>query len=60
MTESFDENEETLQASKLECEYRAKRRQELIALLLANGCTKATWKFPEETGIYQPIVVTVK
>ena len=47
----------TLEAGKFECEYRATRRQELSDLLLAHGCTRAEWKFPEETGFYQPIVL---
>ena len=51
---------ETLQTGKFECEYRAVRRQELTDLLISNGCKKAQWKFPEETGFYQPIVVAVK
>ena len=29
-------------------------------LLLAAGCREVVWKFPEETGFYQPIVVAVK
>lgn len=54
------EDEETLQVNKFECEYRATRREELTELLLTNGCSKVTWKFPDETGFYQPIVITVK
>lgn len=53
-----DEND--LRASKFECEYRATRREELTELLLANGCSEVTWKFPEKTGFYQPIVVARK
>ncbi len=49
-----------LQISKFECEYRATRRQELTDLLLANGCSEVSWKMPEETGFYQPIVVAKK
>lgn len=51
---------EELQISKFECEYRATRRQELTDLLLANGCSEVSWKMPEETGFYQPIVVAKK
>ena len=51
------DDEETLQISKFECEYRATRREELTNLLLANGCNEVVWKFPEETGFYQPIVI---
>ena len=53
-----DENE--LQISKFECEYRATRRAELTDLLRANGCGEVMWLFPEETGFYQPIVVAKK
>jgi len=54
------EDEETLQISSFPCEYRAIRREELTNLLLAGGCTKVTWMFPEETGFYQPIVIARK
>lgn len=55
----IDDGEE-LQASKFECEYRATRRQELTDLLLASGCSEVSWKMPDETGFYQPIVVARK
>ena len=54
------EDENTLQVSRFECEYRAVRREEMTRLLLAHGCRKVEWKFPEETGFYQPIVVGKK
>ena len=54
------DDEEALQISKYECEYRATRRDELTGLLRAAGCGKVTWKFPEETGFYQPIVIAEK
>ena len=54
------DDEEALQISKFECEYRATRRDELTGLLRAAGCGKVTWKFPEETGFYQPIVIAEK
>ncbi len=54
------DDEDTLQVSKFECEYRATRRQEMTDLLMANGCHEVVWKFPEETGFYQPIVVAKK
>lgn len=60
LTQYIIDDEETLQVSKFECEYRATRRGEMTNLLLANGCTKVEWKFPEETGFYQPIVVARK
>ena len=54
------DDENTLQVSKFECEYRATRREELTNLLMENGCSKVVWMFPEETGFYQPIVVARK
>ena len=48
---------EALQVGKFECEYRATRRQELTDLLLASGFCEVSWKMPDETGFYQPIVV---
>ncbi|MBR6736145.1 MAG: class I SAM-dependent methyltransferase [Oscillospiraceae bacterium] len=49
-----------LQISKFECEYRATRREEMTELLIANGCSKVVWLFPEETDFYQPIVIAMK
>ena len=60
LTQYIIDDEETLQISKFDCEYRATRRQELTTLLLANGCSDVVWKFPEETGFYQPIVIAKK
>ena len=60
LTQYIVEDEETLQVSKFECEYRATKRDEITKLLLAYGCSKVEWKFPEETGFYQPIVVARK
>ncbi len=54
------DDEDSLQVSKFECEYRATRRQEMTDLLMANGCCEVVWMFPEETGFYQPIVVAKK
>lgn len=54
------EDEQTLEISKFECEYRATRREELTKLLLANGCSSVEWKFPEDTLFYQPIVIAKK
>lgn len=54
------EDENTLQVSKFQCEYRATRRAEISELLLASGCCQVQWLFPEETGFYQPIVVAKK
>ena len=55
----IDDND-TLQVSKFECEYRATRREELTQLFMENGCKDVMWLFPEETGFYQPIVVVKK
>ena len=60
LTQYIIDDEETLQISKFDCAYRATRREELTDLLIAGGCTKVEWKFPEETGFYQPIVVAKK
>ena len=54
------DDEETLHIGKFECEYRATRREEMTKLLMENGCSEVVWKFPEETGFYQPIVVAKK
>lgn len=54
------DDDDVLQVSKFECEYRAVRREELTKLLAENGCSNVVWMFPEETGFYQPIVVARK
>lgn len=51
------DDEEMLQISKFECEYRAVRKRELTDLFLANGFSGVSWKTPEESAFYQPIVV---
>lgn len=56
LTQYIIEDEEILQISKFDCEYRAVTRAELTELLTASGCC-VRWKFPEETGFYQPIVI---
>ena len=60
LTQYIIDDEDSLQASKFECEYRAVRREELTYLLLSGGCSEVVWKFPEETGFYQPIVIARK
>ena len=60
LTQYIIDDGETLKVSKFECEYRATRREELSSLLLAAGCREAAWKFSEETGFYQPIVIARK
>ena len=54
------DDEENLQIGKFVCEYRATRREELTNLLLSSGCSQVIWKFPEESGFYQPIVIARK
>ncbi len=53
------DDEKSLEVSKFECEYRATRREELTKLLTDCGCS-VEWKFPKETGFYQPIVIVKK
>lgn len=60
LTQYIIEDENTLHINKFSCEYRATRREELTSLLLANGCSRVIWKFPEETSFYQPIVIARK
>ena len=54
------EDETDLKIRKFECTYRAVRRAELSRLLHACGCRKAEWRFPQETGFYQPILLAEK
>lgn len=54
------DDEDSLQISKFECDYRATRRDELTRLFLMNGCNDVTWLMPEKTGFYQPIVIARK
>ena len=60
LTQYIIDDEENLQISKFECEYRATRRAEMTELLHAYGCSNVEWKFPDEIGFYQPIVVARK
>ena len=60
LTQYIIEDEETLCISKFVCEYSAASREELTQLLRTNGCRQVAWKYPEETGFYQPIVVARK
>lgn len=60
LTQFIIEDEESLHISKFDCEYRATRREELTKLLIQYGCSDVAWKFPEETGFYQPIVIARK
>ena len=60
LTQYIIDDEGTLQTGKFECEYRATRREEMTKLLYSSGCSEVVWKFPDETGFYQPIVVAKK
>lgn len=60
LTQYIIDDEGSLSTSKFQCEYRAVKRQELTELLKSNGCKKVQWKFPEETGFYQPVVIATK
>ncbi len=60
LTQYIVDDHEILQVSKFECEYRATRRDEMTSLLMVCGCSEVEWKFPDETGFYQPIVVARK
>ena len=60
LTQYIIDDEDRLQISKFVCEYRATRRDELTNLLLCSGCSEVTWRFPDETGFYQPIVIARK
>ncbi len=51
---------DTLEISKFPCEYRAVTRAELTELFSAAGCSSINWRFPEETGFYQPILEVIK
>lgn len=60
LTQYIIDDGDELRISKYECEYRAVRREELTDLLLSCGCSEAVWKFPQETGFYQPVVIAGK
>ena len=60
LTQYIIDDEETLHISKFECEYRATRREELTKMLLESGCSEVAWRFPEETGFYQPVIIARK
>ncbi len=59
-TQYIIDDEKQLSVSKFDCEYRAVVRDELTRHLLSCGFTNVEWKFPKETGFYQPIVVAMK
>ena len=59
LTQYIIHDADELRINRYVCEYRATRREELTGLLLSSGC-EAIWKFPENTGFYQPIVIAKK
>ena len=60
LTQYIIDDQDALSVGKFLCSLRAVRRQEVTDLLLAHGCQEVVWKFPEETGFYQPIVIAKK
>lgn len=60
LTQYIIDDGDELRVSRFECEYRAVRREELTDLLRRSGCSEVIWRFPAETGFYQPIVVAKK
>ena len=60
LTQYIIDDGETLDVSRFECEYRAVRREDMTRILLSYGFREAVWKFPDETGFYQPIVIARK
>ena len=60
LTQYIIEDENKPEVSRFTCEYRATRREELTDLFLKNGCKEVIWKFPEDTGFYQPILIAKK
>lgn len=59
-TQYIIDDEDALKTSKFECEYRAIVRDDLTKLLLSKGFREVMWKFPDDTGFYQPIVIAKK
>ena len=60
LTQYIIEDGNELAVNKFECEYRATKRDELTEILNSAGCKTVEWKFPEETGFYQPILIAKK
>ncbi|MBR6107158.1 MAG: class I SAM-dependent methyltransferase [Oscillospiraceae bacterium] len=56
-TQYIIEDDGEASVSKFSCEYRATRREELTQALYDAGCREVIWKFPEQTGFYQPVVI---
>ena len=60
LTQYIIEDGPSLKISKFDSEYRAVSRKELTCLLLQAGFKDVLWKFPEETGFYQPVVIGIR
>jgi len=60
LTQYIIDDGATLCVNKFDCEYRTVRRAELTNLLLNAGFSTAEWLFPENTGFYQPVVISKK
>ncbi len=60
LTQYIVEDEDELKISRFECEYRATLRAELTDWMLSKGFSEVEWKFPSESGFYQPIAVAKK
>ena len=53
-------DEDSMQVSRFESEYRATKREEITELLHKYGCASVVWRMPEQTGFYQPVVLARK
>ena len=60
LTQYIIDDQGECSVSRFECEYRAVRRDELRELALSCGFSRAEWRFPEDTGYYQPIIVAFR
>lgn len=54
------DDENALNISRFECEYRATTRNELTDILASSGFSTVEWISPEESGFYQPIFIAKK
>lgn len=60
LTQYIIEDGPLLRTDKYVSEYRAVKREDLTRLLYKAGFREVLWKFPDETGFYQPVVVGVR
>ncbi|MBE6737782.1 MAG: methyltransferase domain-containing protein [Ruminococcaceae bacterium] len=60
LTQYIINDEDTLEISKYNCEYRAVKREEITNLFYKYGYSKVDWLFPKYTNFYQPIVIAKK